>query len=175
MCYLQYVPPPETTVATATPLKIKEERYLPLGAAYDAFREVDSIQPRARYSRYLLPDPQTSSMQTLQNPKHSKKLIPCLRDQRRVTTYARQYMDDDPDYVEQRDAYEQIAMHSKHRLEKACQIKTNYSEAEECQTVIVKEQCPTDGSYQKAAEVLPKTTPTNLAALPPGSSGNGEL
>lgn len=72
---------PTTTFGHYASIYKPPRKHEALGAGYEALADLDYHQPRQTYSRYTLPNPQTASLHTLQNPLERHRSIPCLRDQ----------------------------------------------------------------------------------------------
>lgn len=91
-------------------------KYPPLGAGYKALWDFDRYQPRYQCGRYTMPDPQTTSLRSLQNPLERHIPIPCIRDQYTLSTDHGNYS-----YSARTDnqrAYEQQATNHLNRLTK---------------------------------------------------------
>lgn len=84
-----------------------------------ALQQIDSYQPRSRYSRCTMPDVYTTSLQSLQNPLKRQQPIPCLRDQHTLSTDSKLYFSQERGFLEQKKGYEKQAMEAAKRFEAA--------------------------------------------------------
>lgn len=113
MFHFQPAERPSTTVGLQKPIYRGPRKYEPLGPGYKALWEVDRYLPRYQYSRHTMPDPQTTSLHSLQNPLERDKPIPCIRDQQKLIADYRNHAC--PDRTGNQNAYElQARSHVKH-------------------------------------------------------------
>ena len=137
---------PLTTFGLRKDIYKKPRNYEPFGPGYKGLIDWDKHQLRPKYSRHTMPNPQTTSLQSLQNPLEKDKLIPCIADQHVLNAQCE--MSACPESIQQKMLYNQIALEQSGKYDDGHSTDPPLPDANNCE--------PETGTH------LSESTPENM-------------